>query len=96
MKSSNKQNKIFIKPTEKEVYEYMVEKEFELAKSESHKFINFYESRYWYIGKTTKMRDWKSAVSNWILHFYERNKIQTTKKTKLEVIQESHESNDKI
>lgn len=85
----------FIKPTKDEVYEYMVEKEFEFAKMESEKFINFFESKGWKVGKTP-MKSWKSAVANWILHFYERNKIQTTKKTKLEVIQESHESNDGI
>lgn len=85
----------FIKPNKDEVFEYMVEKEFEFAKMESEKFINFFESKGWKVGKTP-MKSWKSAVANWILHFYERNKIQTTKTSKLEVIQQSHESNDGI
>jgi hypothetical protein len=73
----------FIKPSTEEVFEYMVEKEFEFAKIESQKFINFFESKGWKVGKNP-MKSWKSAVANWIINFYDRNKIQTTKKSKLE------------
>lgn len=85
----------FIKPNKDEVYEYMVEKEFEFAKMESEKFINFFESKGWKVGKTP-MKSWKSAVANWMINYYDRNKIQTNKKSKLEVIQKSHESNEQI
>ena len=29
-----------------------------------NKFINFYESKGWMVGKN-KMKDWKAAVRNW-------------------------------
>jgi hypothetical protein len=85
----------FIKPNKDEVFEYMAEKEFPFAKMESDKFINFFESKGWKVGKNP-MVSWKSAVANWINYYYERNKINTPKKSKLEVIQESHASNEKI
>lgn len=85
----------FIKPNKDEVYEYMVEKEFEFAKMESEKFINFFESKGWKVGKTP-MKSWKSAVANWMINYYDRNKINTVKKSKLEIIQKSHESNEQI
>jgi len=85
----------FIKPNKDEVYEYMVEKEFEFAKMESEKFINFFESKGWKVGKTP-MKSWKSAIANWIINYYDRNKINTAKKSKLEIIQKSHESNEQI
>jgi hypothetical protein len=85
----------FIKPTSEEVFEYMVEKEFEFAKIESEKFINFFESKGWKVGKNP-MKNWKSAVANWMINFYDRNKIQTNKKSKLEVIQQSHAINENI
>ena len=81
----------FIKPSTEEVFEYMVEKEFEFAKIESQKFINFFESKGWKVGKNP-MKSWKSAVANWMKFYYERNKIQTPKISKLEKIQKSHET----
>jgi hypothetical protein len=42
------------------------------------------------------MKSWKSGVANWIINFYDRNKIQTTKKSKLEVIEQSHAINENI
>jgi len=85
----------FIKPSAEEVFEYMVEREFEFAKIESEKFINFFESKGWKVGKNP-MKNWKSAVANWIINFYDRNKINTTKKSKLEVIEQSHALNENI
>jgi hypothetical protein len=81
----------FIKPTSQEVFDYMVENEFEFAKIESDKFVNFYDSKGWKVGKTP-MVSWKSAVANWMKFYYERNKIQTPKISKLEKIQKSHQT----
>ena len=81
----------FIRPTKDEVFEYMVENEFEFAKIESDKFVNFYDSKGWKVGKNP-MVSWKSSVANWMKGYYERNKIQTTKISKLEKIQKSHET----
>ena len=86
---------IFIKPTSKEVFDYMVENEFEFAKVESEKFINFYETKGWKVGRNA-MKKWKSAVANWMIYFSDRNKIATDKKSKLQIIQESHENNENI
>jgi len=85
----------FSKPTQNDVYEYMVEKEFEFAKMESIKFVNFFESKGWKVGKNP-MANWKRAVANWMINYYERNKITTPKKSKLEAIQESHEEMEHI
>jgi hypothetical protein len=85
----------FVKPSVEEVYEYMVEKEFEFAKNQCEVFINFYESKGWKVGKNP-MKDWKASVRSWIIHFYDRNKIQTPKKSKLEVLQESHAKTEQV
>lgn len=85
----------FIKPSIEDVYNFMVEKEFEFAKIEAEKFINFFESKGWKVGKNP-MKVWKSAVANWMINYYDRNKIQTSKKSKLEVIQQSHELTENI
>ena len=70
----------FIKPTLKEVYDYMVEQKFQSAKVESEKFINFFEVKDWKIFKKLSMEDWKSAVSNWIMCYY-NNPINRNIKT---------------
>lgn len=61
-------NKRFTPPTLSEVYDYMVEKgmsETE-AQTQSSKFINYYDSNGWKVGKN-KMQKWRSAVSgNWL------------------------------
>ncbi len=93
--SKIEKTKRFIKPTVDEIYEYMVQKEFEFAKNESEKFINFFESKGWKVGKNP-MVSWKSAVANWMKYFYERNKIQNNKKSKLELIAQSHAVNEDI
>ena len=73
----------------------MVEKEFEFAKVESERFINFFDSKGWKVGKNP-MAVWKSAVNNWMMNYYERNKIVTPKKSKLEILQQSHANNEDV
>jgi hypothetical protein len=84
----------FKKPTYEEVSEYMKEKDFEFYVAESKRFVNYFESKDWLVGKT-KMRYWKSAVSNWINSYLERNKM-TDKKSKLDNIKEAHEELSEI
>lgn len=62
--NSNPKRSRFTPPTEKEVFEYMQERDFSHRK-ESESFVNFYESKGWMVGKS-KMKDWKAAVRNWI------------------------------
>lgn len=52
----------FIKPTVDEVRAYIKEKSYQGVDAE--KFINFYESKGWKVGKTP-MKSWKAAVANW-------------------------------
>jgi hypothetical protein len=60
-KKSNKNNKIFTPPTVEEVRSYCQERN---NKVDPEGFIDFYESKGWFIGKN-KMKDWKEAVRNW-------------------------------
>lgn len=64
---NGKKSSRFSPPSMGEVYFYMIEKNLpkETAKVESQKFVNFYESKNWYVGKN-KMSKWKSSVSVWI------------------------------
>lgn len=49
----------FVPPTVEEVQKYTPE-------VDAHKFVNFYESKGWMVGKN-KMKSWKAAVRNWCL-----------------------------
>ena len=53
--------KRFAPPTKAEVEEYCREKGYGV---DADRFIDFYESKGWYVGKN-KMKDWKAAVRNW-------------------------------
>lgn len=53
--------KNFVKPTVEEVRNYCLERKNNVN---PEKFIDFYESKDWYIGKN-KMKDWKAAVRTW-------------------------------
>lgn len=53
--------KRFAPPTKAEVEEYCQEKGYGV---DAERFIDFYESKGWYVGKN-KMKDWKAAVRNW-------------------------------
>jgi hypothetical protein len=81
--------KRFKKPSVSEIAEYMKEKDFAYYVAESNRFFNYFESKGWIVGNSS-MKSWKSAVSNWMINFYERNKMHE-KKSKLSVIQEAHE-----
>lgn len=53
--------KRFVPPTLEEVQAYIAENKYRVN---AEKFINFYESKGWLVGKV-KMKDWKSAVRSW-------------------------------
>ncbi len=67
----------FSPPTIDEVFSFFIEKNLKenFAKSESEKFVNFYEAKGWLIGKN-KMQKWKSAASGWISRMNDFNKNQ--------------------
>ena len=62
-KKSNKEiyKEKFIKPTLEQVEEYCLERNNGI---DAQKFIDFYESKGWYVGKN-KMKDWKACVRTW-------------------------------
>ena len=59
--------KRFEPPTQKQVFEIMTEKGLNEPDFQSQKFIAFYESKNWMVGKN-KMSKWKSSVANWVLN----------------------------
>lgn len=67
----------FIKPVTEEVFAYMFEKtnNKELASKESVKFIDFYESKGWLIGKN-KMQKWKASASGWLNRELEKRELE--------------------
>lgn len=66
-RGSNKKSYRFSPPSKVDVENYFIEKEIApaIAKKESEKFWNFYDSKNWMVGKN-KMKNWKSAISGWI------------------------------
>lgn len=58
--------KRFSAPTLLEVHAYFVERQYMgNIQQEAEKFVDFYSSKNWYVGKN-KMKDWKAAARNWI------------------------------
>lgn len=62
----------FIPPTAREVHDYCQEKGYHINEE---KFISFYESIGWKVGKN-KMKDWKAAVRTWVQRDKEYNQKQ--------------------
>ena len=58
----NSKQSVFTPPTEEEVAEYAKAKGY--ADFETERFVDFYASKGWYVGKN-KMKDWRAAVRNW-------------------------------
>ena len=59
---NDKNEKKFIIPTFNDVLEYCMQNNLDV---DGVKFINFYESKGWMVGKN-KMKDWKAAVRTWV------------------------------
>ena len=72
---SNSNSNIFKKPSKEEVEEYCRERNNNVN---AEQFIDFYESKGWYIGKN-KMKDWKASVRLW----EKRDNQKQTQKPKL-------------
>lgn len=60
--------KRFIKPTTKEIQDYLISRIGNSPKAalETNKFFDHYESIGWVVGKNKPMKDWKAAARNWI------------------------------
>lgn len=59
---NDKNEKKFIIPTFNDVLGYCMQNDLEV---DCNKFINFYESKGWMVGKN-KMKDWKAAIRTWV------------------------------
>ena len=57
--------KRFVPPTKLQVTDYMFEKTNSVHFDEPNRFIDFYESNGWKVGKN-KMKCWKASVRNWL------------------------------
>ena len=76
IKEKSKPKKKFQKPTHAQIAEYLKEKQQQL---DIDYFIDYYESKDWMIGKN-RMKNWKSAINNWLRN--EKN-YATNKQRKL-------------
>ncbi|WP_231489881.1 DUF6291 domain-containing protein [Pedobacter sp. Leaf170] len=86
IKKDNGGSKRFSPPTHTQVYDYFIEKINDTFWSESEanhqaeKFMNFYSSKNWMVGKN-KMSIWKSAAANWVLTSIEKQTNNGKSKT---------------
>jgi hypothetical protein len=60
-KSFSPKNKRFVKPTIKQIDEYIKEKDMHF---DAERFFDYYESKGWMVGKSP-MKDWKAACRTW-------------------------------
>jgi len=66
-----------------EAYEYMANKiSLELAKIEAEKFVNYYESNGWKVGKNP-MKSWTHAANTWLINSKQYAKGTTNNQRKL-------------
>lgn len=69
-----KLNRAFAPPTKEDVSNYFLKKLDEFtAMGEAEKFVNYYESNGWMVGKN-KMKNWNAAAENWIKNISKFNK----------------------
>lgn len=74
-KSNTKKYK-FIPPTVEEVEAYIEEKGY---KVNAQRFVDYYSSKGWTIGRNSPMKDWKAAVRTWASNdFNKSNKPQSS------------------
>ena len=72
---NNNRGKIFAPPSVDEVRVYCQERN---NKVDAQSFVDFYESKGWYVGKN-KMKDWKAAVRTWEKSDNQKSKTDNNK-----------------
>ena len=71
------------KCTFEQAYEYMASRiDLDIAKIEAKKFVNYYESNGWKVGKN-QMKSWSAAANNWITNTKQYAKGTTNNQRKL-------------
>ena len=73
---TKQKRKQFVPPTVEEVRSYCVDRGNDV---DADKFVDFYESKGWYVGKN-KMKDWKAAVRTWENKRNENHGLDSQKK----------------
>lgn len=84
----NSINKRFKKPTLEEIKEYCKERNNNI---DAQRFIDFYESKDWMIGKN-KMKDWKAAIRTWEKNSKTNTPAWFTKENKTEELSEEEKN----
>ena len=84
----NSINKRFKKPTLEEIKEYCKERNNNV---DAQRFIDFYESKDWMIGKN-KMKDWKAAIRTWEKNSKTNTPEWFTKENKTEELSEEEKN----
>lgn len=79
----------FTPPTQQEAGNYFLERGSPDAVNESDKFIDFYTSKNWMVGKN-KMKDWKAAIRNWMRKNDETNQQANQPSTKQRIGEAIH------
>jgi hypothetical protein len=75
------ERKKFNAPSKQEVYDEMLTKiDKQSAIQQSDKFMNYYESNGWMVGKN-RMKSWKASVAGWISRMQEKPATQSTQST---------------
>lgn len=72
----NNKRKRFTPPTVDEVRQYCKERKNQV---DAERFVDFYTSKGWVIGKNSPMKDWKSAVRNWEKNSFTSGQAQQKK-----------------
>gem|GEM_PF-3004916 len=78
VKNGERQPAHFVKPTTTELVDYMCNEEVKnhiprnTAEDEAEKFMNYYNSNGWKVGRNP-MRDWKASVRNWLINVKPNN-----------------------
>lgn len=73
-KKTKPKAKRFVPPTVEQVRQYCDERN---NKIDAEKFVDYYESKGWKVGKDSKMKDWKACVRTW-----ERNNFESDRTAK--------------
>lgn len=69
-KKSNTKRYRFVPPTVEEVEEYINEKGY---KVNAQRFVDYYSSKGWTIGRNSPMKNWQAAVRTWASNDFNKN-----------------------
>ena len=85
--------KRFTPPTIEEVLAYAVEKGWSAEQFDAVRFVDFYASKGWYVGKNP-MKDWKAAARGWVSRGNERQTKAVKTNPALEYNQREYKADD--